>query len=248
MTKTQCILIAVVIAAFTINAEAVPSIDALTAEVNALDKPKPQAPSFAALSAEVDALDKPKSQPPTLSLEKSNVASSEVKTSVSKSHKGVAQLTADVDASDKSDSQAPSLDDVIADVDQLDKPKPQPPTLSLEKSNVASSEVKTSVSKSHKGVEQLTADVDASDKDSQAPSLDDVSADLDALDKPDETEFTESQMALSNMAEAVQQLAVQVPMHKMPDGTMMPGASHKQAMHQMPDGSWMSGASHKEAQ
>merc|ERR1711998_127614 len=167
VTKTQSIVIAVVIAAFTINAE-VPSIDALTAEVNALDKLKPQA--------------KPKPQAPTLSLEKSNVASSEVKTSVSKSHKGIEQLTADVDASDESDSQAaPSLDNVIADVDQLDKPKPQPPTLdkvgvhshtSLAKSDVASSEVKTSVSKSHKGIEQLT-DVDASDKsDSQAaPSL-----------------------------------------------------------------------------
>jgi len=38
-----------------------------------------------------------------------------------------------------------------------------------------------------------------------------------------------------------------VPWHKMPDGTMMPGQSHKEAMHMMPNGKWMKGASHKEA-
>merc|ERR1719487_1417043 len=38
-----------------------------------------------------------------------------------------------------------------------------------------------------------------------------------------------------------------VPWHKMPDGSMMPGESHKEAMHMMPNGKWMKGASHKEA-
>merc|ERR1711937_199568 len=54
------------------------------------------------------------------------------------------------------------------------------------------------------------------------------------------------QKATSKLA-PVQELAEQVPLHKMPDGTMMPGVTHKQAMHQMPDGSWMRGASHPAA-
>jgi len=36
-----------------------------------------------------------------------------------------------------------------------------------------------------------------------------------------------------------------VPWHRMPDGSMMPGISHKAAMHMMPDGTWMKGATMK---
>merc|ERR1712127_738091 len=36
-------------------------------------------------------------------------------------------------------------------------------------------------------------------------------------------------------------------MHRMPDGSWMPGVDHEHAMHKMSDGSWMRGVSHSDA-
>merc|ERR1712196_252138 len=40
---------------------------------------------------------------------------------------------------------------------------------------------------------------------------------------------------------------MEMEMHKMPDGSWMPGSDHAHAMHKMSDGSWMRGVSHKQA-